>query len=632
MNVRYKRRWVLAIWLCLIICLLCGCKGSKTMEIDTSLELNTSFKGQRVMSTFVSEAVFRNVFHNNVEELQKLVHEKCPATMLCQAEEVQDGVKIIMTLEFANYKDYVNKIGLILGKTPGIYYDASKSVFKNGFMLQENFASKDLFGWLVEALKEKEPSFETNDLDSLFKSGTTMVHYAGRTFETSDMIQIEDMDSKAFKRISAVITMNEDNSYKAELNFIVDQDTYYEMGETMDDTMKDLTPDGGLYEVSMVDKERIYTISFSALNEKALVKQMNVVLHTKKCKFTVEAEGDASDPFRAHKEIVIYLDGAFFLDFTKDDTELIYKLNVDSQYGVNGCESSTGFLKNWSSNTEGKYTNIYMTVRPSDEVHVRLTYGVEMEELEVHTKVINDHSYERSFQFTFSSDQAKLIGETFENRLKGRLDEDMELKITDSTGYKSYTVSYAGSSLEELSKKTTQFLDGSVSEDEATFTSSITGGKVDKKTLKTKSYVYKDQMNFERFLGSASLKDGITYRIEYPRGYKATLEEGAYSNVREENNELRCTIKDQIFMVKSRGATANIAGMTQLILWWGSLGLTLITLVFNLRHFIGYLRKKEGYLEKVDLFKGMNLIFMTLGLIAVVVFVFTTFRLIFRVY
>ena len=72
MNARYKKRWGLVIGLGLIICFLVGCTGSKTMEIDTSLELNTSFKGQRVMSTFVSESVFKNVFHNDVEELQKL--------------------------------------------------------------------------------------------------------------------------------------------------------------------------------------------------------------------------------------------------------------------------------------------------------------------------------------------------------------------------------------------------------------------------------------------------------------------------------------------------------------------------------------------------------------------------------
>ncbi len=59
-----------------------------------------------------------------------MVTEKCPSTLICSAEEVNKGVAITMTLEFANLSDYTNKIGQILGKTPGIYFDASNSIFK----------------------------------------------------------------------------------------------------------------------------------------------------------------------------------------------------------------------------------------------------------------------------------------------------------------------------------------------------------------------------------------------------------------------------------------------------------------------------------------------------------------------
>lgn len=632
MNAKDKKRWFLVGILCLTMWFLCGCMGNLQMEIHTSLELNKAFKGKRVMSTIVSEEAFKKAFNGDLKELQDLVTEKCPATMLCTADETEDGVNITMTLEFANYKDYVNKIGLILGEVPGIYYDTSDSVFKNGFMIREDFASIDLFGWLVDAMKEEYPQLESKMLEDLFKSGTTMVQYEGRTFEADDHIQIEDMDSHAFKRISAEITMNEDDSYKAELNFIVDQDMYYDMGETMDDAIKALIPDGGIYEVTMAETERIYSIAFSALNETSLISQLNTVLHSKNCKFSVKEEGDSSDPFKAHKEIQMYLDGSYFLDFTEEETDLVYKLNVDPDYGVDGCESVSGFLKDYSSDTEGKYTSIYMTLSPSDEVHVSLSYAIEMQKLEVHTKIINDTSYERSFQFVFNTEQAKLVGENFENRLNGRMDEDMSLKVTDSQGYKSYNVSFTSDSLEELSKKTTQFLDGSVNEDSENFTSVISGGKTDKKTLKTHSYVYEDIIDFEVFLGGASLNEGIIYTIEYPRGYTASLEEGAYSNVREENNAVKCTTKDNVIRVKSRGETSNMAGMTQLITWWISLALTVITLVINLRHIVGYLRKKEKYLLKVDLFKGANLLFMTIGIVALVVFVFTTFRLIFRIY
>ena len=160
MGAKDKKKWFLVGLLCLIMWLLCGCIGNNKMSIDTTLEVSSKFKGQRIMSAVVSDSVFRQAFDSDSEELQAMITEKCPSTLICSAEEVNNGVEITMTLEFASLSDYTNKIGQILGKTPGIYFDASNSIFKNGYMLQENFTSQDLFGWLLEALREKNSQFE----------------------------------------------------------------------------------------------------------------------------------------------------------------------------------------------------------------------------------------------------------------------------------------------------------------------------------------------------------------------------------------------------------------------------------------------------------------------------------------
>lgn len=273
-----------------------------------------------------------------------------------------------------------------------------------------------------------------------------------------------------------------------------------------------------------------------------------------------------------------------------------------------------------------------MTVGPSDEVCVHLTYPLSMQKLETTTKILGENNYERQFRFVFSSEQVKLMGDNFETRLVQRMDDTMSMKKTDSQGYTAYVVSFSGASLDELSKKTSQFLDGTVSENSETFSSVLQGGKITRKTLKVKAYEYEDTIDFQTFLGSASIEQGILYSIEYPKGYTAVLSEGSYDDVREEKNILKCTTKDRVVHVISRGEASNIAGLTQLILWWGSLGLLLISLAMNIRHIVGYIRYKEKYLLKADLFEGKNLWFMTIGIIAVVVFVFTTFRLLFKIY
>ena len=630
MGAKDKKKWFLAGLICLMMWLLCGCMGNNKMSIDTTLEVNSKFKGQREMSAVVSESVFRQAFNSDLEELQQMVTEKCPSTLLCSAEEVNSGVRITMTLEFASLSDYTNKIGQILGKTPGIYYDASNSIFKDGYMLQENFTSQDLFGWLLDALKDKNSEFEDMELTDIFQNGDTKVIYDGESIETEAMIHVEKMESHAFDSLSVEMTMSDDGSYKVAVNFIVNQDTYYDMGDDMERAIKKLTPDGGVYEVNNVNEQRVYTIGFSAYNTETLISQLNSVLQTKNCEFEVAETGDESDPFRAHKEITIYLDGSYFLDFAKEGTELVYLLKTSSEYSFNECQSVTGFLKNYSFDNDDKYTSVYMTVGPSDKVQISLTYAIDIQKIEIGTNVNSETALERTLSFFFDAEQATLTGENFESKLRARMDEGMTLETGETNGMKVYTVRIQADSPEDLSLKTTKFLDGSANEEE--LTSILTGGKSRKKQLKIRSYAYEDHINLEKFLGSAVVSDGIVYRMEYPKGYVAAFEEGGHADMVTEGNTLTCTTRDPIINVQSRGETTNVAGVTQLVLWWVSLILTFVTLVLNLKHIAGYIRYREKYLLKTDLFHGRNQILLTIGIVSLTVFVFTSLRLIFRVY
>ena len=630
MGTKDKKKWLITGLMCLMMWVLCGCVGNNKISIDTSLEVNKNFKGQRVMSAQISDSIFRRAFNADIEELQSVITEKCPATLICSAEKLDKGVEITMTLDFASQKDYTNKIGQILGRTPGIYYDASESVFKSGYMIQENFSSQELFGWLVAALGEEYSQFKDAEVGDIFANGKTQVVYEGESLETTEQIHVENMDSHAFESVSAELTMNDDGSFRTEINFIASQEVYYDMGDDMDRAIKKLVPDGGVYEVADVDEQRVYTIGFSAYNSETLLSQLNSVLKTDKCKFKVEEDGDDTDPFQAEKVITLYLDASYFLDFSKPETELVYKLNTGSDYSFSSCESMTGFLKSYSTDSSDKYTSIYATVGPSDEIQIHLTYAIDIKEVEVNTKISRGNSLDRSLSFKFDSEKADLTGENFESKLGSRMDENMTLDVTDEDKVRTYTVNIHGNSPEELSLQTTKFLDGSVNEE--ALTSVLTGGKSDKKQLKIRAYIYEDRIDLGRFLGSASVEDGITYRMEYPEGYAAAFEEGSYRDMVVENNVLTCNTKDQILVVKSRGETTNIAGITQIILWWISLILFILALILNMKHIAGYMRYKEKYLLKTDLFHGRNLFLMTVGVVALTVFLFTTLRLILRVY
>lgn len=102
-----------------------------------------------------------------------------------------------------------------------------------------------------------------------------------------------------------------------------------------------------------------------------------------------------------------------------------------------------------------------MTVGPSDKVQVRLTYAVDIQKVEIATKIHSENMLERTLSFYFDPGQAELTGENFENKLRARMDEAMTLDTADADGMKAYTVHIPADSPEDLSLKTTKFLDGS---------------------------------------------------------------------------------------------------------------------------------------------------------------------------
>lgn len=73
-------------------------------------------------------------------------------------------------------------------------------------------------------------------------------------------------------------------------------------------------------------------------------------------------------------------------------------------------------------------------------VQVRLTYAVDIQKVEIATKIHSENMLERTLSFYFDPGQAELTGENFENKLRARMDEAMTLDTADADGMKAYTV------------------------------------------------------------------------------------------------------------------------------------------------------------------------------------------------
>ncbi len=629
MGISRKLKILLFALITVLTAVFTGCTGDIQMSIDTVLTVDDQFKGSREMTAVVSNTVYKQAFNSDLTTLQNFVTTKCPSTMRCTAEKVSEGVKITMYLDFESYDDYTNKTGQILARTPGIYYDTSKTIFKKGYALSEDFSSKELFEWLVEAIKEDSDQLNDITIDDLFTDGVTKVVYNGEEVVTDAKINISDMESTTFDSLSVELTMNYDETFVVNMNFIVSNEVYYTMGDKMDSAIKRLVPDGGVYSVTDVDEQRVYTISFSTYNTDTLIEQLNSVLHSEKCEFSMVESGDEDDPSQAHREIVMFIDGSYFLDFSKEETELVYKLKIDPTYSFDSCESLTGFLHNYNYTQDSEYTTVICTVGPSDKVRIGLSYAVDMKNIEIKTQVISEEEINRTITFSYDRANAKLSGDNFEEKIKSRMDDEMTLDISKTDSGTDYVVSFTASGTEELSNRTTAFLDGSATED--ALTSTITGGKGEK-NIRTKEFAYDDILDFQWLLGSVNVTKGITYTFIYPEGYTAEFNGTSYSNMSNEKNMISCSTNDKSIEVKSKATAVNMTGMIQLILLLFSLSFTIIASIVNMKHIIGFIKSGKDYLMENDLFKGKTMVWMSIGIIVVVILLFTLIRMIFRIY
>ena len=74
-----KLKWILVVMLCIVAAAsLYGCKNVPTMTIDTKLEINSNFDGERMMSAAIDKNTLNTIFDGDVLKLQAMIEKYCP--------------------------------------------------------------------------------------------------------------------------------------------------------------------------------------------------------------------------------------------------------------------------------------------------------------------------------------------------------------------------------------------------------------------------------------------------------------------------------------------------------------------------------------------------------------------------
>lgn len=632
----------LKFWLFLIcsfmILLMTGCDEMESLNIETTLSIDENFKGQRVMTATIDSKIFKNYFEGDIIKLESMLDTYSPEDIYCFAEEVSNGVKITANLSFASYKDYSNKISQVLSRntvleepiTPAIYFEYADSIFKNGYAIEENFTSLDLLYWLKDGILKEFPEAEGIDMEAFFNLRLTTVKIDGKAIETGEKIKASTMASNAFEKILIETILNEDGTLGVRVDYVASLETVQALGSKFTNFMKTLTPDDGTQTSLQEGEYKTYTITFTAADQAQYVDKMNTALNSENTVFEIHDESDESDTMKARKQITLYLDGAYFLDYSNENTKMTYIVRAAPEYSFESCVSKNQFMGDYEYEYTEEYCSIYVEVSPADEITLTLGFVVNMEEIDVSTVVTNEIDITRTITFTLTSEQVSIIGESLEEEIKSKLTDNITYEKEERSNKTQYVVTIKGSSADDITAKTTAFLDKSNDEEPS---SVLSGGKVEKKDINKVVFEYSDKINFMNFLSGAKIDKGIYYQLTYPQGFKAAFTNAeSYEDVVEENNVLSCVTYNKVIDISSTAWRTNYVGIVQRFLLIVSfLGMIVIVLL-NLGMITRILKTKSIDSEAEALFSRKGYAMLTGLVLCAVLFVISLIRIIFKIY
>lgn len=634
----------------LLVLMLAGCSGKLShIDINTTLTVDTTFNGSREMTADIPAAAYKYAFGGSLTALEDMINQYTPGDMYCTATENEDGgVRIQMIIDFASRNEYQKKIETICSGnttdsaiTPVINFDYSHSILKNGYTIEENFTSIDLFYWLADAISKEYPAMEGKNIQDIFQLGKTEVVFNGETMEMQDYIKISTIKSNAFDNVSVAAQLSDDQSVDARITYVVSNKVVAALGTRLKTLMDGLVPDNASMTYQDGDSSRTYTISFESATLQNYITNVNKALHTNNTVFEVSTEGD-TESLSAKKSIKQYYDGSYFLDFTAEGTTMSYILDVSPEYTVESCSSTYGYLKDESSTYSNDTCEITMTVASADEVTTVLGFAVDIDEVDITTDIHSDTNIQRTFEFHLSSDAVNLIGSSIEDRLNNAAEQwpdQMTVNTENVLSNTNYSIVLSAESADELTKMTRAVLgESDISDDNKNNSGELTNSLFTGGTEKHKNpwnihCTYEDTLNLSGFLKGSQIKNGIHYKLSYSKGFKAAFtENNTFEDAAADGPTLTCSTFNKVLSVKSTAEKNNLEGILIFALWIASLICIVVILLLNIEHIINLVSNKKIDISGSELFKGKHLRRLTALIVAIVCFVLMTIRLIFRIY
>ena len=425
MNKTFIKLVIMAAFLMII---LTGCVS----KIDTTVVLNDDFSGKRVITCTVSRQKIRTDVNGGESALDSFIKINCPSQLTYEKIENRYNITYNFVLSFNNREEYIDKVEKILGKKPMIVFASPNSPFSKGFILQEDFSSRDLLNWFENIGAEKEILLTKGEF---FTENSTVVDYKGNTIPTQQLVDIRNIDYLRIDKISILTEILQGGALKRNVKFEVPNVRFEGNSQKIIDYMKSRVPDGGTFEIKDISDGKMFVIEFESSDsidlsnkmQKLLDNNDNIVnLHSEKSEFF----GD-KNIFNEHLNLC-----SFISDYS-GKVYLEYEVISEDGSEISNAEVMSSGV--WSRSVGYKSSKNFLYFGDSSVFETRIMTHNEfvIKNISVSMNQLYDDSFKREIYFTF--DNSKGLNQTeklekYLNSLKPRFaiieNEGEILKVT----------------------------------------------------------------------------------------------------------------------------------------------------------------------------------------------------------
>lgn len=247
-NAPTRQRWMFLTVLLTIAALILSACGAK---IETQLGLESTEKGTRTMQVSFNLKDNKDKIKGGSEALDASIRKHLPSGLEYGGIQSDgDKARATLTIPFSSVEEYRTKVASIL-KAAGSDIDPQISIINSeqglvqGIQVKENFTSKNLLGWVPEALVV-DGVVSSSDKNNVFTSdGDTTVKLGDKTVKNSggSTISAKDVQDRGLKSVQVDVEEKNDG-YKVMVSFVAQEIMNSETSSAVDAYLNQVKPEG----------------------------------------------------------------------------------------------------------------------------------------------------------------------------------------------------------------------------------------------------------------------------------------------------------------------------------------------------------------------------------------------------